>query len=1000
MPIVDFFPGRVCQAVRLVGAILLSGLCPVVAQTPQWIWHSNGTPGPGATSVYFRKSFRTPPLLWNARLTGTADDGAEIFLNGLLVARCDRWDRPIRAEVTVRLNQGENVLGVRAWNTNGLAGLLVQLGLGGETNVITDDTWLTSTNAAPGWNTLGFDAAPWQPVQLLGTHGMEPWGDVLFRSAATAAEGLTVPAGFKVELLRSAASDEGSWICLAFDPKGRLTIASEGDKRPLLRVSFSNRQVSQVEPIAAPVHYAMGLLYAYDSLYANARGPDGAGLYRLVDANQNDQFDPDELKLLKSFEGGSEHGYHAVRLGPDGRIYLVNGNGTKLPRGLRKDSAFQHYGQDVLSLNPDETLEAGTERAAQCHVLRTDADGKEWELWAGGMRNAYAFDFSPEGELFTFDSDMEWDWGTPWYRPTRVLHLVAGGDYGWRDGTRTWPEYYEDSLPAVVDVGIGSPTGVRFGTRSRFPTKYQNGMFLLDWSYGRILFVQLEPLGASYRGAFEPFLAGAPLNLTDADFGPDGALYFITGGRGTQSGLYRVTYEGPVTSSRPLAGTVGGSAAERHRLEGISAHADDGEMAFIWSRLGSEDRALRFSARLALERQPVERWESRATQGDYSLAQLMALLALARVGPAEVGGRFWSALERAPFETLPEWQKLLFLRVLEVRWARHRPRAELALERLRERLDRAYPAAQWPLNRELSRVLLCLDAPGAVRKTVQLLAAAPTQEEQFHYVAQLRNATNGWSIADRRQYLEWFLKPRSGITRPPELVRWFADVGRSYVDGAWVDKYLREFRADALATMTAAERKQLAELVEAPLQRAQLLPSSNRGFVRAWALAELVPSLEKLTTERNLSRGRQAFVDSQCVTCHRFRADGGSVGPELTGVASKYDARSLLESIVEPSKVVSEQYQNVNVMLKSGESLTGRIVRENSETLIVETDPVSGGREKVLRSDVESIAPSALSPMPEGLINILDREEILDLIAFLRSGQELQGPSDGAPTSR
>src|SRR5207344_2343990 len=110
-------------------------------------------------------------------------------------------------------------------------------------------------------------------------------------------------------------------------------------------------------------HYAMGLLYAQGSLYANARGPAGPGLYRLTDANPNDQFEESEVRLLKRFDGGSEHGYHALRLGPDGRIYVLNGNGTKLPLGLSSASPHQHYAQDVLSLNPDETTDVSPESA-------------------------------------------------------------------------------------------------------------------------------------------------------------------------------------------------------------------------------------------------------------------------------------------------------------------------------------------------------------------------------------------------------------------------------------------------------------------------------------------------------------------------------------------------------------------------------------------------------------------------------------------------------------
>ena len=93
---------------------------------------------------------------------------------------------------------------------------------------------------------------------------------------------------------------------------------------------------------------AMGLCYAHDSLYVNGRGPKGVGLYRLIDANGNDQFDPGEENLLKNFEGDNEHGYHAVVLGPDGMLYVMNGNHTKVPSGLATDSPHKNYGEDLL----------------------------------------------------------------------------------------------------------------------------------------------------------------------------------------------------------------------------------------------------------------------------------------------------------------------------------------------------------------------------------------------------------------------------------------------------------------------------------------------------------------------------------------------------------------------------------------------------------------------------------------------------------------------------
>ena len=96
---------------------------------------------------------------------------------------------------------------------------------------------------------------------------------------------------------------------------------------------------------------------------------------------------------------------------------------------------------------------------------------------------------------------MEYDFNTPWYRPTRINHVTSGSMWGWRNGAGKRPEFYPDTLPAAVNIGPGSPTGVTFGYGAKFPAKYQNAMFIFDWSWGKMYAVHLEPKGASYTGS-------------------------------------------------------------------------------------------------------------------------------------------------------------------------------------------------------------------------------------------------------------------------------------------------------------------------------------------------------------------------------------------------------------------------------------------------------------------------------------------------------------------
>ncbi len=194
------------------------------------------------------------------------------------------------------------------------------------------------------------------------------------------------------------------------------------------------------------------------------------------------------------------------------------------------------------------------------------------ELVAGGLRNVYDLAFTPEGELFVHDSDMESDMGTTWYRPTQLLHVVPGGEYGWRSGWAKYPEYYYDGLPAAAKTGRGSPTGITCYQHHAFPLRFQGALFLADWSEGRILVARPKLQGATYVAETEVFMTGTPLNICDMDVGPDGALYFVTGGRDTHGGLYRVSWKGDVPAEFKQPG------------EGVAAAIKQPQLHAAWGR--------------------------------------------------------------------------------------------------------------------------------------------------------------------------------------------------------------------------------------------------------------------------------------------------------------------------------------------------------------------------------------------------------------------------------
>jgi putative heme-binding domain-containing protein len=1007
------FRFRRCRYAALVCLALAPALAP--AQVPQWIWSSANNQSTNKEVRYFRRTFTAKDGLILSSLAASGDDSAEIFINGVKVASVDNWAKPKYVDVTKRIVPGENVIAARCQNEVSDAGLIVRLemtmptlgsvrqtynpaqhaGLHWIDTVITDSKWLYSDQEASNWTQINFDDSAWKPAVTIAKLGDKPWGDIFVAPEATSAKSIHVEPGFKVELLHSADPTEGSWISMAIDPKGRLIISPQSEGN-LLRITLSDGRAAQIERLDQPLTSAMGMLYADDYLFVDGEGPKGLGIYRL--RARGDLFDAPEF--LRAFNNGGEHGPHDLIMGPDHKLYMVNGNFTRIPSDILPTSPHRNYADDQLLTRAEDGngFGAGLQPPGGA-VLRMDTDGKNPELFAAGTRNTYAIAFNQDGELFGFDSDMEWDWGTAWYRPTRVNLWVAGGDYGFREGSGKFPEYYADTLPSLLNVGLGSPTGVMFGQRSNFPEPYRKSFFMEDWSYGRLFAVHFTPNGASYDATLETVLRGMPLNLTALQFGNDGALYLITGGRGIESGLYRLTYTGgkfkePKMSRAERAEEAAGKQGRRlrHDLESFYGERDPRIVDVIWSSLASQDRWIRYAARVALESQDVEWWKDRALAETDGEGGLTALLALARLGGPQMERPILKALEKFPFAGLDEQLELLKLRVLEVCFARQGPPDTDLANLVIAELDPLYPAADFSVNHELCQLLLYLKAPDAIAKTLALLDKAPTQEEQTYYVMRLRNIVNGWTLDEQKDYLAWFKKDREHAGHPPDILQYFKDVDRDYSDGASVPSFLKNFRNEFVDGLTPGDQEALAAFLPQKANSDNSVASTSK-FVKDWTMQDLQPDLDKVKSGRSFAKGKAAYAQAQCILCHRFGNSGGSVGPELAAVSSRLSSRDILESILEPSKVVSDLYQNTIVETTDGDILTGRVLEENDRKLVLMTAPISQTKVEIFKADILSRRSSKVSPMPDGLVNSMTEGEIWDLIAYIEAGGKRDRPA-------
>jgi putative heme-binding domain-containing protein len=814
---------------------------------------------------------------------------------------------------------------------------------------------------------------------------------------------LDTPPGFKVEhLLRANGAKNGSWICMAKDPKGRLLLGGQSGQ-PITRVTLKNGAVDKEELLHIPVSETMGMLYVGNVLYINGNGSKGFALYRCKDTKGDESYD--DVECLHVWPGGSgEHGAHALVLGADKMLYAVCGNFTDAPKDVAESSPHRSFADDLAIKRMEDGNGFGGGRLPPGgFVCRMDLDGKNAELFSAGQRNNYDIGFNADGELFGYDSDMEWDWGSPWYRPTRVFHSVRGGDHGFREGSAKWPEYYADGLPATVNIGIGCPTGVVFGTGAKFPAKYQKAFYICDWTYGRLIAVHMTPNGASYTAEQENFVAPkslkaksgkTPLNLTDVLIGDDGAMYFTVGGRGTQADLYRVTYTGSgnaVLTDAQLKDKEGSEARGlRRKLEAMNVKADPRTVEAAWAQLRSPDRFIRYAARMAIERNPVSEWQAKALAEKQPDAAFTALLALARLGGADTQPAILKALAAFPSAKLTEEQKLNKIRVVQVSISRQGVPTAANAKAVIADLDLIYPAKSESLNRELSQTLLALEAPTAVAKTVALLKSATTQEEQLIYAVALRKVKTGWSADLHKDYLGWF-GAGSAKQHPEFVTQWFTNVGIGFNNGSSYNNFVNKLKQEAMSLLTPAEVAALGDLNK-PKEETKA-PVEARKLVKDWKTADLQPLLDKVGKGRDFARGKAAFASAQCILCHRYGDSGGAVAPDLTNVATRFKRQDLLESITEPSKVVSEQYTNSILKMADGNMVMGRITGETADKVTLVSNPFDPATVSVNKAEIKSRELSKLSIMPAGLINTHTEEEILDLLAYLESMGDPKHPN-------
>jgi putative heme-binding domain-containing protein len=285
------------------------------------------------------------------------------------------------------------------------------------------------------------------------------------------------------------------------------------------------------------------------------------------------------------------------------------------------------------------------------------------------------------------------------------------------------------------------------------------------------------------------------------------------------------------------------------------------------------------------------------------------------------------------------------------------------------KLEGHIPTGNEFLDRELAKLLVAIKSPTITAKLVEQLRKARTQEEQIALAFILAESREGWTTELRTSYFQWFLEAAKNQ------------------GGHSLSGYVANLRRDVVEQLSSNDRIALAEiLAKEPENIDPYADLAARPFIKKWSMADLQNLTEADFAKANLENGKQMFAVAACYKCHRMQGSGGIVGPDVTMAGHRFSTLDLLETIIDPSKAVSDQYEATMFLLEDGRVVVGRVANLNGNQYMVQENLIMPGKFTNIKADeIEEMKPSKVSLMPEGLLDTLTRDEIIDLLAYMKS---------------
>ncbi|MGC8642465.1 MAG: PVC-type heme-binding CxxCH protein [Isosphaeraceae bacterium] len=632
-----------------------------------------------------------------------------------------------------------------------------------------------------------------------------------------------------------------------------------------------------------------------------------------------------------------------------------------------------------LKGNDGTTLTGGGEGG---NIYRCRPDGTKLVRIATGFWNPFHVAFDAFGNLFAVDNDPD---SRP---PCRLLHIVEGGDYGYRfrNGRKglhpftAWNGELPGTLPMVAGTGE-APCGVLAYEASNLPEDYRGTLLVTSWGDYRIEKYRLQPRGASFRSMMEPVVVGGddfrPVGISCA---PDGSLFFSDWvdksyelhGKGRVWRL-RKRSSAPVKSSVSVVHRPASDESPVAQAEALRRTADPAARGKLLKALESDDPFLQQAARMGLKQSLPFSDIKKLADDPEPAHRIGALLILRESGKPEVR----SLVPRFLDDPDPTIRFAAIQWVGEERLAKHRPRLmrELAAGKTTrqvfegtlaalEMLDARKRAPSEEVSGEEYIAALLKDSqtsPAVIRRGLRML-------RPDHPVLTVSLLQEFLDAPDPAIRLEAIRTLGSGsLPGRFEILSKIANDGHESESlRAWARLGLAERNAGSPATASAAK----TDPSRPPVQD-----------LDAW--------LKKLEGKADAAEGERIFYHPRgpgCYRCHQVDGRGGRAGPDLTRLAKGMDRRRLVQSILQPSLEIAPQFVAWSVARTDGTVFSGVLLGESSEGMLMFADG-DGKRIDVKPSEIDERKPQPTSIMPDNVTQTLSPREFRDLLAFLLAGR-------------